>query len=418
MDPDSNNRGLNDRTVARSSGSTRPPIQWPQRNQSTDAERATELARRSVSRTYARDGQPNSMPQAPVTNQVFTTQNQIDQIDTQNPTSSTEESPQPQHHIMREEPYDWNTYHHAWQQYYHQYFYRYYASWWQQQRQQLSESQKQAHPESQPQTATPQPLQPSDEDSTRQLRDSIRQSISNASSKAQRSNHFKPLLSAALVATIFLAINYNQVVIGAIRQYVSPGDVVTTPVIVEPNVNVVGQDPKIIIPKIGVEAPIVFDEPRVDEVSYQAALERGVVRLGNSADPGTVGNVVIGGHSSNNVFNPGRYKYVFVNLKQLQIGDIFYIHFNGVRFTYKVTVANKIIAPHETSVLNPTPKPTVTLFTCDPPGTNVNRLIVQAEQIDPDPSEANVNENKQVESNTANPLPSVAPSFWRRLFSN
>ena len=194
---------------------------------------------------------------------------------------------------------------------------------------------------------------------------------------------------------------------------------ITTPVIVEPNVgNTVGPDPKIIIPKIGVEAPVVYDEPRVDENSYQAALERGVVRLGNTANPGTNGNVVIGGHSSNNVFNPGNYKYVFVNLKQLQVNDIFYLHYEGVRYTYKVTVANKIIAPNETSVLNQTTTPTVTLFTCDPPGTNINRLIVQAVQIDPDPNDATVNENKATNTSKTNPLPSVAPSLWDRLFGN
>ena len=38
---------------------------------------------------------------------------------------------------MREEPYNWDQYHTAWQQYYHQYFYRYYAGWWQQQKEQL-----------------------------------------------------------------------------------------------------------------------------------------------------------------------------------------------------------------------------------------------------------------------------------------
>lgn len=215
----------------------------------------------------------------------------------------------------------------------------------------------------------------------------------------------------------FLAINYNQVAVGAIKQYIAPGSVVTTPVIVEPDAEAnVGPDPKIIIPKIGVEAPVVYDEPRVDEASYQAALERGVVRLGNTANPGTKGNIVIGGHSSNNVFNAGGYKYVFVNLRQLDVGDIFYLNFEGVRYTYKVTVAKKIVAPNDTSVLQQTSRPTVTLFTCDPPGTNINRLIVQADQISPDPSGAAKNTAQQTPANSENALPSVAPSLWDRIF--
>lgn len=393
------------RTPARRT--VRPPIQWPERQATTDSERAAEFARRTVDRTYLRDGEPNTPPKKK--------QQVIEPPSTEH--TPTADTPTIEHHTMREEPYDWNTYHSAWQQYYQQYFYRYYASWWQQQRQQM-ENNRQATQPQQNVLSPQQPQESQNANTVQAIRSSIRAKAARAAKKIHTSSHFKPLLSAITVAVVFLSINYNQVMIGAVKQYVSPGNVVTTPVIVEPNMSAVSQEPKIIIPKIGVEAPVVYDEPRVDEVSYQAALERGVVRLGNTANPGTVGNVVIGGHSSNNVFNPGRYKYVFVNLKQLQVGDIFYLHFNGVRYTYKVTVANKIIAPTETSVLNPTAKPTVTLFTCDPPGTNVNRLIVQGEQIDPDPAEADVNENKQTTNSTSNPLPSVAPSLWDRLFGN
>ncbi len=253
---------------------------------------------------------------------------------------------------------------------------------------------------------------------TKEIRSKIRHKVQTNANKFKASSHFKPLLVATSVASLFLFLNYNQVIIGSVKQYVAPGNVVTTPVIVEPNAQAsVGPDPKIVIPKIGVEAPVVYDEPRVDEKSYQAALERGVVRLGNTASPGTIGNIVIGGHSSNNVFNPGKFKYVFVNLKRLEIGDIFYLNFEGKRYTYKVTIANKIISPSETSVLDQTAAPTVTLFTCDPPGTNVNRLIVQAVQIDPDINAAKQNPNTPTDTNKVNPLPSVAPSLWDRLFN-
>jgi LPXTG-site transpeptidase (sortase) family protein len=35
------------------------------------------------------------------------------------------------------------------------------------------------------------------------------------------------------------------------------------------------------------------------------------------------------------------------------------------------------------SVLEPTPEPTLTLITCYPIGTNLDRLIVRAKQIEP-----------------------------------
>lgn len=363
---------------------SRPPIQWPEEQGSqpaTDTERAAQLARQHVNRAYNSHEAPKQR--------------------------------QPQQHTMRNEQYDWQHYHNAWQQYYHQYFYRYYASWWQQQKAQMEEASKAQLPQTSDEKNSSEQTEVAKE-----LRTKVRSSVEKRAKKVRESTHFKPLLAAFGVGTAFLLINYNQVLVGAVKQYVAPGSVVTTPVIVEPSAaDTVGAEPKIVIPKIGVDAPVVYDEPSVDEASYQRALERGVVRLGNSANPGTKGSVVIGGHSSNNVFNSGKYKYVFVNLKRLDVGDIFYLNYEGKRYTYKVTVAKKIITPKETSVLAQTEIPTVTLFTCDPPGTNVNRLIVQAEQIDPNPSAATSNTNQQTTTDTNNPLPSVAPSLWDKLFS-
>lgn len=375
---------------------SRPPIQWPIRNEgSQDKEResSAQLARQRVERIYNHEGEPH-------------------QERTTAPIIRPHQQPSANHQSMRDQSYDWQQYHTAWQQYYHQYFYRYYAGWWMQQKQQLeSAPQKQLSEEADSKLSERQRV-------SKELREKVRNTVEKQSKKVKSSSHFKPILAAISVGSMFLLINYNQVLVGAVKQYIAPGSVVTTPVIVEPNAaNMVGSEPKIIIPKIGVDSPVVYDEPKVDEASYQAALERGVVRLGTTANPGTKGNVVIGGHSSNNVFNAGKFKYVFVNLKRLDVGDIFYLNYEGKRYTYKVTVARKIITPTETSVLAQTEKPTVTLFTCDPPGTNVNRLIVQAEQIDPSPEAAAANTNQQTDVNKSNPLPSVAPSLWDRLFN-
>lgn len=393
--------------TARSVGS-RPPIQWPvrqtERSDTSDNDRAAALARQQVERLYNREGEPNEAPQ----------QIQVENRDHKvvQPLQSTPQQQPVQHHAMREEPYDWQKYHTQWQQYYHQYFYRYYAGWLQEQKQQIEENARIQAP------ADPEESLNERQKAAKELRERVRTTVEKQSKKVRSSSHFRPILAAVVVGGSFLLINYNQVLVGAIKQYVAPGSTVTTPVIVEPSSQaVVSNEPKIIIPKIGVDVPVVYDEPKVDEASYQAALERGVVRLGNTANPGTVGNVVIGGHSSNNVFNPGKYKYVFVNLKRLDVGDIFYLNFNGKRYTYKVTVAKKIITPKETSILGPTSVPTVTLFTCDPPGTNVNRLIVQGVQIDPDPVGADANSNQAATVNKSNPLPSVAPSLWDRIFN-
>lgn len=375
---------------------TRPPIEWPVRQApSVDSQRAADFARQRVERIYSTDGEPNSLP-------------------AKNPTMQPTNAP----HIMRQQPYDFDKYHTAWQSYYHQYFYRYYAGWWQQQKQQIETNAASAAQQAQTNhQLTPKQLS-EQQRIAKELRQKVRAKVEVRAKKMKSSHHFKPLLAAFSVALTFLLVNYNQIMVGAVKQYIAPGSVVTTPVIVSPSTQLaIGPEPKIIIPKIGVEVPVVYDEPNVDEPSYQRALERGVVRLGTTANPGTNGNVVIGGHSSNNVFNAGKYKYVFVNLRRLDVGDVFYLNYNSKRYTYKITVAKKIISPSDTSVLNPTTKPTVTLFTCDPPGTNVNRLVVQAEQIDPSPDTATANTNKPAAANKQNPLPSVAPSLWDRLFN-
>lgn len=369
----------------------RPPIEWPVRNapqSDVQREKAADLARQRIDRAYT---QPTSQPHH---------QTRIQQ---------------PEQRQQQQQPYNWQQYHDAWQQYYHQYFYRYYAGWWTQQKQQLDAQQAAQVPETTHITQPEGELE--NQKIARELRRKIRGAVEKQSKKVRSSSHFKPILAALTVGSLFLFVNYNQILVGAVKQYITPGNVVTTPIIVEPNASaIVGPEPKIIIPKIGVEAPVIYDEPRVDEASYQAALDRGVVRLGTTPNPGTKGNLVIGGHSSNNVFNAGGFKYVFVNLKRLDEGDIFYLNFEGKRYTYKVTVARKIISPTDVSVLAQTEKPTVTLFTCDPPGTNINRLVVQAEQIDPSPSKAPANTQQPAEVNEANPLPSVAPSLWDRIF--
>src|SRR3989344_1880496 len=67
----------------------------------------------------------------------------------------------------------------------------------------------------------------------------------------------------------------------------------------------VGSAPEIIIPKINVQIPVVYDVNSIEENNIQKALEGGVVHYADTAKPGQNGNAVIVGHSSNNIFNGG-----------------------------------------------------------------------------------------------------------------
>lgn len=200
-----------------------------------------------------------------------------------------------------------------------------------------------------------------------------------------------------------------------IAPFITPSRHVTsTPIIVDQNSAVVDPQPKIIIPKINVEIPVVYNEPSTEEKLFQKALESGVVHYATTPNPGEKGNSVIFGHSSNNIFNKGKYKFAFVLLSRLEPGDLFYINKDSKRYAYRV-YKKDIVTPSQVSVLGTTDKvATVTLITCDPPGTSINRLVVVGEQISPDPS---VNSASTASKQERKPilLPSNSPSLWRRL---
>jgi LPXTG-site transpeptidase (sortase) family protein len=180
----------------------------------------------------------------------------------------------------------------------------------------------------------------------------------------------------------------------------------------------VNNNPEIIIPKINVEIPVVYDVNTVDESAVDKALEGGVVHYADTALPGQDGNLVIVGHSSNNIFNPGKYKFAFVLLSKLDSGDTFYIQKDGKRYTYQV-YEKKIVNPDDVSVLAPQSNKlaVATLITCDPPGTSINRLIIRGEQISPDPIANAPAQGSNNLATSAKIVPGNSPSLWSRLWS-
>ena len=200
-----------------------------------------------------------------------------------------------------------------------------------------------------------------------------------------------------------------------VAPFITPSrHVSSTPIIIDPNNAAVDPQPKIIIPKINVEIPVVYDEPSVQEQAIQKALERGVVRYATTSSPGEQGNTVIFGHSSNNIFNQGRYKFAFVLLSRLEQGDLSYLTKDGKRYVYRV-FKKEIVKPTAVEVLGNTGKvAAATLITCDPPGTSANRLVVVGEQISPDPA-ANTASTARTSNAQPKILASNAPSLWQKL---
>jgi sortase A len=202
-----------------------------------------------------------------------------------------------------------------------------------------------------------------------------------------------------------------------IAPFITPSKSVSnTPIIIDPSTTAVGPEPKVIIPKINVEIPIVFDEESTEEAAIQRALEEGVIHYATTSNPGEQGNGAIFGHSSNNILNKGKYKFAFVLLRRLESGDVFYVQKDGKRFAYRV-YKKTVVSPDQVAVLGAQDKPsTMSLITCDPPGTSLNRLVVVGEQISPDPS-TNVASTANQETTSPAILPSNSPSLWSRLTS-
>lgn len=150
----------------------------------------------------------------------------------------------------------------------------------------------------------------------------------------------------------------------------------------------VAPDPKIIIPSVGIDAPVVYGMTSIAEPDVQRALQDGVLHYANSPKPGQPGNSVYVGHSSNVPWAPGNYKFIFAPLEQLQLNEIFHLNYEGIQYTYRIT-SIEVVMPDNVSVLASTDNPTVTLITCTPIGTNLKRLVIKAEQISPTPAPSN-----------------------------
>ncbi len=120
---------------------------------------------------------------------------------------------------------------------------------------------------------------------------------------------------------------------------------------------------RIIIPIIRVDAPIV-------EGDDWETLKRGVGHHIGSGLPGQAGNMVLAAH--NDVYGA-----IFKDLGNLQEGDLVLIDTPERTYRYRVKTI-RIVSPKETSVMDPTAEPTLTLITCYPPLVDTHRLVVSA----------------------------------------
>jgi sortase A len=240
----------------------------------------------------------------------------------------------------------------------------------------------------------------------------------------RKSRHFIPIAAAFGVVIIFAFLQYNRILISNVQAYVSPGAIDPQNIVVDPTADVkVGPEPRLIIPKINVDVPVVYGVPvtgnkQRDNDAQMKAMEKGVVHfapLGANSVPGQVGNTVVAGHSSNDLFDPGDYKFIFAQNEKLTNGDTIYMNYQGKRYTYTIIKKEVVLPSNVQSLTAPTDKPLLTLISCVPLGTADKRLLIFAEQVSPDPAGATAASGETSTGGQAG-IPGNSPTFVERLF--
>jgi len=247
----------------------------------------------------------------------------------------------------------------------------------------------------------------------------IRTTILGKIDKRASANSKHPLHSLAfglslgvVVVFIFLFGFFNQIIIAP---FIQPSrHVLSTPLIVSSVSISPTATPAVIIPKINLEIPVSYSATSDNENVIENDLEGGVVHYPSTVDPGQNGNAAFFGHSSNNIFNPGQYKFAFVLLHTLVKGDTFYLTYQGQIYVYQV-IDTRVVPPSDVGVLTDSEgqPATATLITCDPPGTSINRLAVTGEQISPNPSADQTASTQPIAAPAV--LASNGPSLWDRF---
>ena len=125
---------------------------------------------------------------------------------------------------------------------------------------------------------------------------------------------------------------------------------------------------QIVIPAIGVDAPIVMGDG-------WEQLKQGVGQRIGSPNPGDNGNLVLSAH--NDIFGQ-----IFRDLDQLQTGDEITIYTNVKAYTYVIDKQTQVVEPTFVQVMDPTPNPTITLISCYPYLVDNKRIVIKASLLD------------------------------------
>lgn len=402
----------------------------PSRHPDYQREAATNIIRNQIHGIYSETEQPpesttaqtQTQPVTPAVN-VQSDQAYMQQQELQADTYARTQ--QPRRSIQQDE---WRKYHTAWQEYYKKYYESYYTKHIEEHTKKLDQQNPQADSTAASGIIGSGPREESaaEEAVTRQqamnqLRRKLLGRVEKQAKRARKSRHFIPAVASGLVVLVFLFLQFNQLLIANVRAYVTPGQIDPQNIIVDPSMDAtVSDEPRLIIPKINVDTPVAYDIG-IDHESQMRAMEDGVAHFpipGANSRPGEAGNTVISGHSSNDVFARGDFKFIFMQLDRLEDGDLIYANYEGTRYTYQVS-RKEVVLPTEVDKLiyDTEGQSVVTLITCTPLGTDEKRLLVTAELIHPSPDDVSPAPDSDNGSSEDTTIPGQGrPSVIERAF--
>ena len=125
-----------------------------------------------------------------------------------------------------------------------------------------------------------------------------------------------------------------------------------------------GAPRRMVIPKIGVDAPVVAGDTWED-------LKKGIGHHPGSASPGESGNMVAAAH--NDIFGE-----IFRDLLELEPGDEVLVYTDEGAFLYIINKV-EIVLPTKVEVMDPTDHPVLTLITCYPYLLDTHRIVAVAD---------------------------------------
>ncbi len=321
---------------------------------------------------------------------------------------------------------NWQKYHSDWQNYYQKYYSEYYAKAAQKyietEKNKLSGAAAVEQNQLSQDNITGGDLESKQVETS--LREKIRQKANSSFKLTKRHKQLVPLFAGIFSVLFILFLQYNRLIFAPIMAYIAPGNTKDTGITaIDPTVSEAPTaDPRLLIPKLNVDVPVLYNLA-TDPATINDAMNRGVAQFkipGADAMPGQIGNLVISGHSAGDIYSNNQYKFIFSGLERLVDGDLIYINYNSVRYTYKVFKRETVEPTNVAALIYPTDKPLLTLITCTPLGTDRYRLLVTAEQINPtyDKTQAPVVAETKPETteNTSSVLPANERSFFDRVW--